>query len=56
MKDGKMILIAYHLLESSTDVYIEWLVNELMLTANKIEYKDVRLVMLPADTRNPQAR
>ena len=46
MKDGKMILIAYHLLESSTDVYIEWLVNELMLTANKIEYKDARLVML----------
>ena len=42
----KMILIAYHLLESSTDAYIEWLVNELMLTANKIEYKDACLVML----------
>ena len=28
----------------------EWLVNELMLTANKIEYKDARLVMLPVDT------
>ena len=39
-------LIAYHLLESSTGAYIEWLVNELMLTANKIEYKDARLVML----------
>ena len=46
MKDGKMIPIAYHLLESSTGAYIEWLVNELMLTANKIEYKDACLVML----------
>ena len=42
----KGTLIAYHLLESSTGAYIEWLVNELMLTANKIEYKDARLVML----------
>ena len=56
MKDGKMILIAYHLLESSIDAYIEWLVNELMLTANKIEYKNARLVMLPTDAINPQAR
>ena len=46
MKDGKMILIAYHLLESSIGAYIEWLVNELMMTANKIEYKDTYLVML----------
>ena len=46
MKDGKMILIAYHLLESSTGAYIEWLVNELTMIANKIEYKDARLVML----------
>ena len=38
--------IAYHLLESSIGAYIEWLVNELMMTANKIEYKDTRLVML----------
>ena len=37
MKDGKMVLIAYHLLESSICAYIEWLVNELMMTANKIE-------------------
>ena len=43
MKDGKMVLIAYHLLESSTGAYIEWLVNELMMTANKIEYKDACL-------------
>ena len=42
-------LIVYHLLESSTCAYIEWLVNELMMTTNKIEYKDARLVMLPAD-------
>ena len=47
MKDGKMVLIAHHLLESSLDAYIEWLVNELMMTVNKIKYKDVRLVMLP---------
>ena len=44
-----MVLIAYHLLKSSTGAYIEWLVNELMMTANKIEYKNARLVMLPAD-------
>ena len=48
MKDGKTILIAYHLLESSTVAYIEWLVNELMMTTNKIEYKNARLVMPPA--------
>ena len=47
-----MILIAYHLLESSTGAYIEWLVNELMMIANEIEYKDVRLVMLSADAIN----
>ena len=41
-----MILIAYHQLKSSIGAYIEWLVNELMMTANKIEYKDARLVML----------
>ena len=47
MKDGKMVLIAYHLLESTIGAYIEWLVNELMMTANKIEFKDARLVMPP---------
>ena len=46
MKDDKMVLITYHLLESSTGAYIEWLVNELMMTTNKIEYKDACLVML----------
>ena len=49
MKDGKMVLIAYHLLKSSIGAYIEWLVNELMMTANKIDYKDARLVILPTD-------
>ena len=47
MKYGKMVLIAYHLLESSIGAYIEWSVNELMMTANEIEYKDTHLVMLP---------
>ena len=45
MKDVKLVLIAYHLFESSIGSYIEWLVNELMMTANKNEYKDARLVM-----------
>ena len=58
MKDGmkKGNLIAYHLLESSTGAYIELLVNELMRLLIKIEYKDARLVMLPVDAINPQAR
>ena len=46
MKGDKMKLIAQLLIESRTGAYIEWLVNELMMTANKIEYKDARLVML----------
>ena len=48
-----MVLIAYHVLESSTGAYIEWLIIELMMTANKIKYKDARLVMPPADAINP---
>ena len=52
----KMILIAYHLLESSTGAYIEWLINQLMRLLIKIEYKDAQLVMLPTDAINPQAR
>ena len=50
MEDDKMVLIAYHMLESSIGAYIEWLVNELMRTTNKSEYQDACLVMLPADT------
>ena len=49
MEDDKMVLIAYHMLESSIGAYIEWLVNELMMTANKIDYKDTCLLMLPVD-------
>ena len=52
----KLVLIAYHPLESSTGAYIEWLANELMMTANEIEYKDAHLVMLPADAIKSQAR
>ena len=49
MEDGqKGNLIAYHLLESSTGAYIEWLVNEPMRLLLKIKNKDARLVMLPA--------
>jgi hypothetical protein len=52
----KIVLIAYHPLESSFGAYIEWLVNELMMTANKKKYKDAPLVILLADTINPQAK
>jgi hypothetical protein len=55
MKDGKMVLIAYHLLESSIGAYIEWSGNKLKMTANKKKYKDTHLVMFLADTINPQA-
>ena len=44
------------MLESSTGAYLKWIVNELMMTANKIKYKDARLVMLPTDVINPQFR
>ena len=36
MEEDKAVLIAYHMLESSIGAYIEWIVNELMMTANKI--------------------
>ena len=52
----KGTLVAYHLLESSTGAYIEWLVNEPMRLLIKTEYKDTLLVMLPADAINPPAR
>ena len=57
MKDGKMVLIAYHMPESSIGAYLEWLDNGLMVSANKIEYKDSCLVMLPADaiTHKPES-
>jgi hypothetical protein len=56
MEDGKMVLITYHLLESSLDAYIEWSVNELMMTANKKKYKDAHLVMLLADAIKPTSQ
>jgi hypothetical protein len=35
MEGVKMVLIAYHMLGSSIGAYLEWLVNELLMTANK---------------------
>ena len=52
MKDGKIVLIAYHLLVSSIGGYLEWIDNGLMVTANKIKYKDAHLVMPHADAIN----
>jgi hypothetical protein len=43
-----MNLIAQPLLESSIGAYLAWLINELMMTTNKIEHKDAPLVMLRA--------
>ena len=40
MKGGEMDLIAQLLLESRIGAYIEWLANELMMTANKHIHKD----------------
>jgi hypothetical protein len=56
MEDGKMVLIAYHLLESSFGDYIEGSVNELIMNANKKKYKDAPFVMLLADAIYLQAR
>jgi hypothetical protein len=35
MENDKIVLIAQPLLESSIGAYVEWLVNELMITAIK---------------------
>jgi hypothetical protein len=51
-----MVLLAYDLLESSFGAYIEWSVNELMMTANKKKSKDARLLRLLANALNPQVR
>ena len=58
MKDGieKGTLIAHYLLESSIGAYIEWLIDEPIRLLIKIEYKDARFVMLPANAINPEAR
>ena len=47
-----MDLIAQFLLKSRTGAYIEWLVNELIMTANKIEYKDAHISNASIDTIN----
>ena len=39
MKEVKLVLIAYHLLKSSIGAYIEWLVNELRMTAKKLNIR-----------------
>jgi hypothetical protein len=56
MEKDKMVPITQLLLESSIGAYIEWLVDELNMTDNKIEYKGVLLVMLPADAISRQVR
>ena len=48
MKDGEIDLIAQVLLESRTSAYIEWLDNELIMTANKNIHEDSLLLMLYA--------
>jgi hypothetical protein len=35
MEDDKMVLIAQPLLKGGARAYIEWLVNEVIMTANK---------------------
>ena len=44
-----MDLIAQLLLESRTGAYIEWLDNELIMTANNNINKDLLLVLLSAE-------
>jgi len=34
MKDGKLVLIAQPLIGSRTGAYLEWLANEVIMTAN----------------------
>ena len=40
----KYILIAYHMLKSSSGTYLEWLSNELDVATKKFEHKDALLV------------
>ena len=48
MKGDEMKLFAQPLLESRTGAYIEWLDNELIMTANNNINKDSLLVLLYA--------
>ena len=52
MKDGEIDLFAQLLLESRTGAYIEWIDNELIMTANNNTNKDSLLVLLSVK-RNP---
>ena len=51
MKGDEIDLIAQPLLESRTCAYIEWLDNELIITANKNIHKEPLLVMLFAKSK-----
>ena len=42
------------MLKSRTGAYLEWLANELIMTANKHIYKDSLLVMLFANKKKTQ--
>jgi hypothetical protein len=55
MKDGKMVRIDQLLLESRTCAYVEWLANEVIMTTNKLDFKDKLLVMLSTKQKNTQA-
>ena len=47
----KYVLIAYHMLESSSGTYLEWLSNELDMTTKKFEHKDALFVSFSAKTK-----
>ena len=51
MEGDKMVLIAYHMLERSIGAYLEWLANEVIMTANKTWLKDLLLVMFFANKK-----
>jgi uncharacterized protein (DUF952 family) len=51
-----MILIAQPLLESRISAYIEWLANEVIMTANNLYLKDELLVMLCAKQNKLQTK
>jgi hypothetical protein len=38
-KEREMVLIAYHLLESRSGAYVEWLANELKMTAKYLQVR-----------------
>ena len=42
--------------ENSIGAYLEWVANQLKITAKNLEHKDAPLVMLPAHAINQQAK